>query len=142
MQWSLISIIGISSISMVLTLSGCASSELSESMPDSDKQFLLTYPNLADPDGEVVFENEHVVLQRLIVGPGEWEGIHSHPGNQLYVHIKGGLWSGRERGEVTYVGPPDLDGSVGWMDAIDLSVAHESGNTGNTTIDLIWVTLK
>jgi hypothetical protein len=28
------------------------------------------------------------------------------------------------------------------MDAVDLSVAHESGNTGNTTIDLIWVTLK
>ena len=54
-------------------------------------QFLLTCPNLADSDGEVVFENEHVVLQRLIVGPGEWEGIHSHPGNQLYVHVKGAL---------------------------------------------------
>jgi hypothetical protein len=142
MQWSLISIIGISSISMVLTLSGCASSELSESMPDSDKQFLLTYPNLANPDGEVVFENEHVVLQRLIVGPGEWEGIHSHPGNQLYVHIKGGLWSGREGGEVTYVGPADADGSVGWMDAIPLSEEHESGNVGDEAIDLIYVTLK
>jgi hypothetical protein len=31
---------------------------------------------------------------------------------------------------------------VGWMDAIPLSEAHESGNTGDTTIDLIWVTLK
>jgi hypothetical protein len=77
MQWSLISIIEILSISMVLTLSGCTSNELSESISDSNKQFLLTYPNLADPDGEVVFENEHVVLQRLIVGAGEWEGIHS-----------------------------------------------------------------
>jgi hypothetical protein len=34
------------------------------------------------------------------------------------------------------------DGSVGWMDAVDLSEQHESGNTGNTTIELIWVTLK
>ncbi len=50
MQWSLISITGILSISMVSTLSGCASGELSESISDSDKQFLLTYPNLADPD--------------------------------------------------------------------------------------------
>ncbi len=142
MQQSLISITGILSISMVLTLSGCASSERNEPISDSDKQFLLTYPNLADPDGEVVFENEHVVLQRLVVGPGEWEGIHSHPGNQLYVHIKGGLWSGREGGEVTYVGPADADGSVGWMDAIPLSEEHESGNVGDEAIDLIYVTLK
>ena len=142
MQWSLISIAGILFILMVLILSGCASSELSESIPDSGKQFLLAYPNLADPDGEVVFENEHVVLQRLVVGPGEWEGIHSHPGNQLYVHIKGGLWSGREGGEVTYVGPADADGSVGWMDAIPLSEEHESGNVGEEAIDLIYVTLK
>ena len=142
MHWSLISITGILSMSMVLTLSGCASSERNESISDSEKQFLLTYPNLADPDGEVVFENEHVVLQRLVVGPGEWEGIHSHPGNQLYVHVKGGLWSGRERGEVTYIGPPDADGSVGWMDAIPLSEEHESGNVGDEPIDLIYVTLK
>jgi len=35
-----------------------------------------------------------------------------------------------------------MAGSVGWVDAVDFSAAHESGNTGNTTIDLIWVTLK
>ncbi len=32
----------------------------SEQGPETDKQFLLTYPNLEDPDGEVVLENEHV----------------------------------------------------------------------------------
>lgn len=111
-------------------------------MSDSNKQFLLTYPNAADPHGRVVLDNENVVLQRLVVGAGEWEGIHSHPGNQLYVHIKGGLWSGRERGEVTYVGPPDGDGAVGWMDEIPLSDEHESGNVGDELIDLIYVTLK
>jgi len=28
------------------------------------------------------------------------------------------------------------------MEAIDMSVAHESGNVGDTTIDLVWITLK
>ena len=111
-------------------------------MPDSDKRFLLTYPKLENPVGEILLENEHVILQRFVVEPGEWEGIHSHPGNQLYVHVKGGLWSGRRNGELIYTGPVDEDGSVGWMDPIPLSAGHESGNTGDAPIDLIWVTLK
>jgi len=111
-------------------------------VPDSDQQFLLSYPNLANPGGEVLLENEHVLLQRFVVEPEEWEGVHAHPGNQVYVHIKGGEWSGRAGGEPTYSGSVDEDGSIGWMDAIPLSEGHESGNTGNTPIDLIWVTLK
>lgn len=114
----------------------------SELMKATDKQFLLTYPNLDDPDGEVVLENEHVVLQRLIVGPGEWEGVHSHPGNQVYVHIKGGEWSGRLGGKPEYSADVDEDGAAGWVDAIPLSAEHDSGNTGDTPIDLIYVTLK
>lgn len=115
---------------------------LSEQMTELDKPFLLTYPNLDDSDGQVVLTNEHVVLQRLFVGPGEWEGIHSHPGNQIYVHIKGGEWSGRLDGKSEYSGIVEEDGAVGWMDEIPLSAGHESGNTGDTPIDLIYVTLK
>ena len=111
-------------------------------MTGTDKPFLLTYPNLGEPEGVVVLENEHVVLQRLIVGPGEWEGVHSHPGNQIYVQIVGGEWSGRIAGKPEYSAEVDEDGAVGWMDAIPLSAEHDSGNTGNTTIDLIYVTLK
>ena len=107
-----------------------------------DKQFLLTYPNLDDSDGEVVLTNDHVVLQRLVVPAGEWEGIHSHPGNQIYVHIKGGEWSGLIDGKPEYSEIVDEDGAVGWMDAIPLSAGHDSGNTGDTPIDLIYVTLK
>ena len=108
----------------------------------SNEQFLLNYPNLEDSDGEVILENEHVVLQKLIVGPGEWEGIHSHPGNQIYVHIKGGFWSGRLGGEIEYEREFDEDGSVGWMDAIPIEAGHESGNSGDEAIELIYVTLK
>jgi hypothetical protein len=114
----------------------------SEQVPETEKDFLLTYPNLENSRGEVVLENEHVVLQRLVVGSGEWEGIHSHPGNQVYIHIKGGIWSGRRGGVQSPPSTFSETGSVGWSDAVDLSVGHESGNTGDTTIDLIWVTLK
>lgn len=107
-----------------------------------DKPFLLNYPNLENSDGEVVLTNEYVVLQRLVVGPGEWEGVHSHPGNQIYVHIKGGEWSGRLGGKSEYSATVSPDGEVGWMDAIPLSAGHDSGNTGDTPIDLIYVTLK
>ena len=131
---------------LILLLAAFTSSaqdtEASNQVTEDDKKFLLTYPNLDDSDGEVVLTNDHVVLQRLVVPAGEWEGIHSHPGNQIYVHIKGGEWSGRIGGKSEYSGIVDEDGAVGWMDAIPLSAGHESGNTGDTPIDLIYVTLK
>jgi quercetin dioxygenase-like cupin family protein len=104
--------------------------------------YLLNYPNLDDPDGEVVLNNQYVVLQKLIVGPGEWEGIHSHPGNQIYVHIKGGYWSGMLGDQFEYQHEFDADGSVGWMDQIPIEAKHNSGNTGDSPIELIYVTLK
>ena len=97
------------------------------------------YPNIP---GELLLENDKLVVQRFTIQPGQWEGIHSHPGNQIYVHIDGGEWSGRIGGKSEYSGEIDEDGSVGWMDAIPLSAGHEFGNTGDTTIDLVWITLK
>jgi quercetin dioxygenase-like cupin family protein len=133
-------------IGLILLLVAVSSSAQDRAAPKEvakdDKPFLLTYPNLEDSEGEVVLTNDHVVLQRLVVGPGEWEGIHSHPGNQIYVHIKGGEWSGRLGGKSEYSGIVSPDGEVGWMDAIPLSAGHESGNTGKAPIDLIYVTLK
>jgi mannose-6-phosphate isomerase-like protein (cupin superfamily) len=133
------------SISILLMAPVTGSAQESEApipAAEEDKPFLLTYPNLENSDGEVVLTNEHVVLQRLVVGPGEWEGIHSHPGNQIFVHIKGGEWSGRLGGEIEYSEIMSPDGEVGGMDAIPLSAEHNSGNTGDTPIDLIYVTLK
>ncbi len=127
---------------LIAVTTGAAQDRSSVDAPDSGIQFLLTYPNLDNPGGEVLLENEHVVVQRFVVGPGEWEGLHAHPGNQVYVHVKGGEWSGRAGGEPTYTGSVSEDGSVGWMEPVPLSEGHESGNTGDTPIDLIWVTLK
>ena len=122
---------------MLILLASCAT-------PKSQNPFLLVYPDLEGDYryGEVVLENENVILQKLIVGAGQWEGVHSHPGNQLYVHIRGGEWSGKLNGEFEYYGEIDEDGSVGWMDAIPESAGHNSGNTGDNDIELIYVTLK
>jgi hypothetical protein len=87
----------------------------------------IYYPNIP---GELMLENDKLVVQRFIIEPGEWEGIHRHPPNQLYIHVKG----------TTSQSP---DGEIGWSDtATEMSAMHESGNTGDEAIDLIWVTLK
>jgi predicted metal-dependent enzyme (double-stranded beta helix superfamily) len=95
------------------------------------------YPNV---EGEVLLENDRVIVQKFVIAPGQWEGVHPHPGNQLYVHIRGGEWTVRFGDKKTTSTSPD--GSVGWMDAVSLSQDHESGNTGATPIEFLWVTLK
>ncbi|MGI9221967.1 MAG: hypothetical protein ACR2QS_13125 [Woeseiaceae bacterium] len=88
---------------------------------------------------EFVFENDRLMLQRAKIEPGVFEGVHGHPGNQIFVHIKGGTWSAIEDGQP--VGPEIVrkPGESGWMGEVD---KHEYGNVGNTTIDLVWITLK
>ncbi len=100
----------------------------------------LNYPNIP---GEDLLENDWVIVQRFIVQPGQWEGVHAHHPDMLYIHVKGGQWAGRSRSEPEHRYPQrDEDGAVGWMTPIPLSAGHESGNAGDEPIDLIWVTLK
>ena len=104
------------------------------------KYAYLNYPAIA---GEDLLENEHVIVQRFVVPPGQWEGVHAHHPDMLYVHVRGGQWGARAHGEPAHPdGDPVPDGDVGWMPVIDLSVGHEAGNLGPAPIDLIWVTLK
>ena len=106
----------------------------------TEQQVGVVYPDIP---GELLLENEYVVVQRFTIEPGQWEGIHSHPGNQIAVRVKGGLWAGRRGGREVYrMTEPSEDGSVGWQRAIDLSEQHDSGNVGGTPIDLVWITLK
>ena len=100
----------------------------------------LNYPNIP---GEDLLENEAVIVQRFVVNPGQWEGVHAHHPDMLYIHIKGGQWAARSKHEPEHAYPePSPDGEVGWMPAIDISEGHESRNIGTEPIDLVWVTLK
>jgi hypothetical protein len=94
------------------------------------------YPNIPF---DVVFENDRLFVQRAKIEPGVFEGVHGHPGNQIFVHIKGGTWSAIKDGEPT--GPVIVRkaGESGWMSEVN---EHEYGNVGDTTIDLVWITLK
>jgi mannose-6-phosphate isomerase-like protein (cupin superfamily) len=108
--------------------------------PGKPKYRYLNYPNIP---GEDVMENDLVIVQRFTVNPGQWEGVHAHHPDMLYIHIKGGEWAAKTYTESEHPYPsPAADGDVGWMPTIDLSVGHQSGNIGNAPIDLIWVTLK
>jgi quercetin dioxygenase-like cupin family protein len=101
------------------------------------KHYRLVYPNIP---GTVLLDNDQVVVQRFLVKPGAWEGVHAHPGNQLYVHVKGGRWAVRIAGREDV--STSKTGSIGWYPAHPLSDQHQSGNVGDEPIDLIWVTLK
>ncbi len=100
----------------------------------------LNYPNIP---GEDLLENDLVIVQRFTVNPGQWEGVHAHHPDMLYIHVKGGQWAAKTYKEPERAYPePSPDGEVGWMPTIDLSAGHQSGNIGRQPIDLIWVTLK
>ncbi len=84
-----------------------------------------------------------MIVQRFVVNPGQWEGVHAHHPDMLYIHIKGGQWAARSKHEPQHAYPePSPDGEVGWMPTIGIEEGHESGNIGKEPIDLIWVTLK
>lgn len=123
-----------------VTLKPPASRATAAARGQPPKYRYLDYPNIP---GEDLLENDLVIVQRFTVNPGQWEGIHAHHPDMLYIHVKGGQWAARSKTEPPRPYPDaSPDGSVGWMPTIDISMGHESGNVGTSPIDLIWVTLK
>jgi len=98
----------------------------------------IFYPNIP---GETLLDNDKMVVQRFIVAPGQWEGVHRHPPNQLYIMLNAGEWTVRYGDKVETSFSPE--GEIGWSETgTGLDADHESQNSGDEPIDLMWVTLK
>ena len=98
----------------------------------------MSYPNI---DGELLLENDHVVVQRFTIQPGQWEGIHRHPPNQLYIQLTDGEWRYKSAGESDDFAMSA--GEVSWNEtSTELVAQHESGNIGTSAIGYIWVGIK
>jgi hypothetical protein len=87
-----------------------------------------------------VLENDWVIVQRFKMKPGEWEGVQVH--NPKHLFIKGGQWLSKSKAHPRGEAGSATDGTIAWMDTIDLSEQHQSGNTGTTESDVVWVALK
>jgi mannose-6-phosphate isomerase-like protein (cupin superfamily) len=99
----------------------------------------LAYPNIPSED---VLENDRVIVQRFVMKPGEWEGVHAHHPNTLYIFIKGGRWMSKTTNPPSELLGDSPDGDVAWMPATALSMGHQSGNIGTTMSEVVWIALK
>jgi mannose-6-phosphate isomerase-like protein (cupin superfamily) len=99
----------------------------------------LAYPNIP---GEDVLENDYVIVQRFAMNPGQWEGVHAHHPNTLYIFIKGGRWMSKTTNPPSETFGNSPDGDVAWMPALDIGAGHQSGNIGTTPSDVVWIALK
>ena len=101
------------------------------------------YPNV---EGETLLEDDRVVVQRFVLEPGKWEGIHEHPEYQLVIVLS-------PTESVTYrVGDServflreddDENITAFWRPGpVSIEEQHESGNTGTKPLEWIAITFK
>ncbi len=90
------------------------------------------YPNAT---AEVVFENDQVVVQRVVQEADQWSGEHSHAGNQIAVVLKGATLTYKQGGEEST--RTFEAGEVFWVDAVE---AHD--HKSNATVESLLITIK
>jgi quercetin dioxygenase-like cupin family protein len=77
-----------------------------------------------------------VRVEKFVIAPGESTGLHTHPADQLFVFVKGGVLTSSTGRRILW-----RDGRVEWQSA---SAPPDSGsiNSGATPIEVICVNLK
>ena len=104
-----------------------------------------TYPNL---DGEVLLDDDRVIVQRFVLEPGQWEGIHEHPEHQLVIVLNNTdeltfRFGGAERVFSNPEDESDETMDVFWRPGpVFMSDQHDSGNTGTRPLEWIAITFK
>ena len=103
------------------------------------------YPNIT---GETLLEDERVVVQRFVLDPGQWEGIHEHPEYQLVIVLNSSdELTYRAKGNDVIISQNEADGPDGmssfWRPGpVPISDQHETGNTGSRPLEWIAITFK
>ena len=102
------------------------------------------YPNI---DGETLLEDDRVIVQRFVLEPGQWEGVHERPEYQLVIVLNAtDELTFRFRGaERLFPGSKEGDEAMEafWRPGpVFLSDQHDSGNTGTRPLEWIAVTFK
>ena len=89
-----------------------------------------------------------MVVQRFVLEPGQWEGIHEHPEYQLVIVLNStDELTSRFRGaERVFPGSEDADSDsieAFWRQGpVSIGDQHESGNTGTRPLEWIAITFK
>ena len=103
------------------------------------------YPNV---EGETLLEDDRVVVQRFVLEPGEWEGIHEHPEYQLVIVLNATeevvyQYRGSERVFTRTEDELDDTPSAFWRPGpVSMSDQHQSGNMGTRPLEWIAITFK
>ena len=98
----------------VLGLLAPASASLANpAAPLESAKYTMTYASL---HGEVVLDNERVVVQKFVIQPGQSTGSRASSADQLLVFIKGGVLKSAAGRSTLW-----RDGRVLWRNAADRS---------------------
>ncbi len=102
------------------------------------------YPNIK---GDLVFEDDRVIVQRFRLEPGQWEGLHTHPEHQLVIVLKDTEKVVSTFGDKEYFFTNDDAAnsipSAFWRPGpVSLEDKHNSGNLGSRTLEWIAITFK
>ena len=57
------------------------------------------YPNV---NLELLLNNHRFVVQKVILEPGQWEGAHRNQNNQIWIMVRGGIFSAKKNGQFDY----------------------------------------
>ena len=104
-----------------------------------------TYPNV---EGETLLEDDRVIVQRFVLEPGQWEGVHEHPEHQLVIVVNATDELTYRIGDSSRVFKRENDEELQritsfWRPGpVLLSDDHESGNTGSRPLEWIAITFK
>ncbi len=104
-----------------------------------------SYPNI---DGETLLDDDRVIVQRFVLEPGQWEGVHEHPEHQLVIVLNNTDELTFRFGDAKRVFTNSEDGNsdpmgVFWRPGpVSMNDLHDSGNTGTRPLEWIAITFK